>query len=235
MALKSGTAKYSMRTLAAGSNLITATYLGDSNNSGSTSPVVNEFVRQVTTSTLASSPNPSVYGQPVLLKATVTSPTGAPPDGETVTFKLGQTILGTGTLSGGVATFSTSAFGTGSKALTAVYSGDDAWVASTSRSYIQVIGKASTTTTLNSSQNPASYGQPVTFTATVTPQFGGLPTGNVTFRDGSKLFKTVALSGGTASFTTSTLSPAVHNITATYAGNTAGFTGSSGSLTQNVN
>jgi hypothetical protein len=235
MTLKSGTAKYSTRTLAAGSNAITAVYLGDSNNSGSTSAVLSEFVRSVTTTTLASAPNPSVYGQTVRLTATVTSTMGAPPDGETVTFKLGQTTLGTATLTGGLATFSTLSLGTGSKALTAVYSGDEGWVASTSKAHIQVIGKASTTTTLTSSQNPASYGQPVTFTATVTAQFSGLPTGNVTFRDGSKLLKTVALSGGAASFTTSTLKQGAHNITATYAGNAAGFSGSSGALAQSVN
>lgn len=34
--------------------------------------------------------------------ATVTSTSGAPPDGETVTFKRGTTVLGTGTLSGGL-------------------------------------------------------------------------------------------------------------------------------------
>ena len=106
---------------------------------------------------------------------------------------------------------------------------------STSKAYIQVIGKASTTTALTSSQNPASYGQSVTFTATVTPQFGGLTSGNMTFRDGTKLLKTVALSGGGANFTTSTLGRGAHNITATYAGNAAGFNGSSGSLTQGVN
>jgi hypothetical protein len=235
MTLKSGAVKYGTGKLAAGSNAITAVYLGDSNHNGSISTSVSEFVRSVTTTTLGSAPNPSVYGQAVVLTASVRSAAGAPPDGETVTFKLGQTTLGTGTLTGGVATFSTSALGTGSKALTSVYGGDDAWVASTSKAYIQVIGKASTATTLTSSQNPGSYGQPVTFTATVTPQFGGVPTGNVTFRDGSKLLKTVALSGGVANFTTSTLSRAAHNITATYAGNAAGFMGSSGSLTQSVN
>ena len=235
MTLKSGTVKYSTRALAAGSNAIQAVYLGDSNNNGSTSATVNEFVRSVTTTMLASAPNPSVYGQPVVLTATVASSNGDPPDGETVTFKLGSATLGTGTLVAGAASFSIATLGTGSKALTAVYGGDDAWVASTSKAYIQVIGKASTTTALTSSQNPASYGQSVTFTATVTPQFGGLTSGNMTFRDGTKLLKTVALSGGGANFTTSTLGRGAHNITATYAGNAAGFNGSSGSLTQGVN
>ena len=58
-----------------------------------------------TTTTLTSSPNPSTYGQAVTFIATVTSKLGAPPDGETVSFMKGKTVLGTGTLSGGSASF----------------------------------------------------------------------------------------------------------------------------------
>jgi hypothetical protein len=46
--------------------------------------------------------------------------------------------------------------------------------------------------------------------------------------------KTVALSGGVAKFTTSTLTSGTHSIKATYNGSTS-FTGSSASLTQTVN
>jgi hypothetical protein len=74
----------------------------------------------------------------------------------------------------------------------------------------------------------------VTFTATVTPQFGGKVTGKVTFYDGTTALKTVALSGGVAKITTSTLTSGSHSITATYNGSTS-FTGSSASLTQTVN
>ena len=46
--------------------------------------------------------------------------------------------------------------------------------------------------------------------------------------------KTVSLIGGAVKFTTSTLTPGTHSITATYNGSTS-FIGSSGSLTQTVN
>jgi hypothetical protein len=233
--LKSGTASYSTKTLPAGSNMISANYFGDFNNSGSNSAPVNEFVLAATTTALTSSPNPSVYGQPVMLSATVTSGSGSPADGETVTFKQGSSILGTGTLVGGVATFSTTTLGVGTKAVTAVYSGDSGFVGSTSKTYSQVIGKAATTTTVTSSQEPSSVGQPVTFTATVTPQFSGIPTGSVTFSDGVKVLKTVALNNSTASFTTTNLSHGNHNITAAYKGSNTEFNPSSGSLTQSVN
>jgi hypothetical protein len=54
--------------------------------------------------------------------ATVTSTSGA--DGETVTFKRGTTVLGTGTLSGGSASFSDSMLTVGTKSITAVHAGD---------------------------------------------------------------------------------------------------------------
>jgi hypothetical protein len=96
-----------------------------------------------------------------------------------------------------------------------------------------MVGKAATTTTLASSLNPSNSGQSVTFTASVTPQFGGKVTGTVTFYDGTTVLKTVALSGGAAKFKTSTLTSGTHSITATYNGSTD-FDGSSASLTQTV-
>jgi hypothetical protein len=51
----------------------------------------------------------------------VTSKLGSPPDGETVTFKEGTTVLGTGALSGGMATFTTSTLPVGTNAIKAWY------------------------------------------------------------------------------------------------------------------
>jgi len=116
----------------------------------------------------------------------------------------------------------------------AVYSGDTTFDTSTSKAGGQIIGKATSTTTLTSAQNPSTYGQSVTFTATVAPQFSGTPTGSVVFKNGTKTLKTVTLSGGVASFTTSTLTSGTHSITAMYNGSTSLY-GSSASLTQTVN
>ena len=143
MKLTSSSAKYSTSKLPAGSNTITAVYLGDLNHSGSTSTPVNQFVFEATTTTLTSSPNPSVFGRTVKFTAAVSSGIGAPPDGETVTFKRGTTVLGTGTLSGGTATLSVSTLGVGTKAITAVYGGDTSFAASTSKAVSQVINKVS--------------------------------------------------------------------------------------------
>jgi serine protease len=73
------------------------------------------------------------------------------------------------------------------------------------------------TTTITSNNNPAAAGQSVTFLATVSGS-AGTPTGSVTFKDGSATLGTVPLSGGAATFSTSTLTVGSHNITAVYGG-----------------
>ncbi|HYT94236.1 MAG TPA: Ig-like domain repeat protein, partial [Gemmataceae bacterium] len=71
-----------------------------------------------------------------------------------------------------------------------------------------------------SSRNPAVAGQAVTFTAMVNavPSSVGTPTGTVTFMDGTVVLGSAALGGGTATLTTSALSPGSHGIAVTYAG-----------------
>ena len=137
-------------------------------------------------------------------------------------------------MSGGSASFTTSSLPVATNYVKAVYGGDSTLLGSTSKPVGQVVNKATTTTTLTSSLNPSNFGQSVTFTASVTPQFSGTVTGNVTFYDGTTALKTVGLSGGVAKFTTSTLTSGAHSITATYNGSTS-FIGSSASLTQTVN
>jgi hypothetical protein len=139
LTLTSGSAKYTTAKLPPGSNRITAVYEGDSNNSGSTSAPVNQFVLAATTTTLTSSPNPSTHGEAVTFTAVVTSSLGAPPNGETVTFKKGTTVLGTGTLSGGAASFTTSALPVGTNYVKAAYGGDSNLGGSTSKVVKQVV------------------------------------------------------------------------------------------------
>lgn len=103
--------------------------------------------------TLASSANPSTFGQSVTFTATVTgsSPTG------TVTFKDGATVLGTGTLNGsGQATFITSSLAVGSHSITAAYGGDANNSASTSAPLNQVVGVPADSTKLRALQIAAT-------------------------------------------------------------------------------
>jgi Bacterial Ig-like domain (group 3)/FG-GAP-like repeat len=76
----------------------------------------------------------------------------------------------------------------------------------------------STTTELTSNVNPASHGQPVTFTANVTPSRPYEATGKVKFRDGTTAIGSATLRGGVATLTKSNLAVGTHSITAQYAG-----------------
>jgi hypothetical protein len=203
-------------------------------NSSGCAFVTKLYPLAVTTTALTSSRNPSTYGQAVTLTAEVGSALGAPPDGETVSFMNGKTILGTATLSRGSASLTTSTVSVGPRHITAVYGGDSKFAGSTSNLLIQEVSKATTTTTLTSSQNPSGVGQSVTFAASLAPQFSGKVTGRVVFYDGNTALKTVPVSRGEAKFITSALADGTHNITATYGGS-ASFDGSSASLTQTVN
>ena len=84
-----------------------------------------------------------------------------------------------------------------------------------------LMNSGGTVVTDASSSNPSSFGQAITFTATVTASFSevGTPTGSVKFFDGPTLLGTVHLdSHSQASFTTSSLTVGRHNIRARYSG-----------------
>jgi hypothetical protein len=185
-----------------------------------------------TTTTLSSTPNPSVSGQTVTFTATVaaTTPGTGTPTG-TVNFLEGTTTLTSGvTLNGSdQATFTTSSLAVGSHTITANYSGDANFLASTGSDSAspQVVNQAAasttTTTTLNSTPNPSVSGETVTFTATVAATDGtGTPTGTVTFLEGTMtLASSVTLDGSDqATLTTSSLAVGSHTITANYNGDT---------------
>src|SRR6185437_8799686 len=98
-------------------------------------------------------------------------------------------------------------------------------------SQTQTITQAGTTTFVSSSSSPTVYGQPVTFTASVSPDFSGVPTGTVTFMDGATTLGTATLDGtGTATFTTGALAAGTHSVTAVYGGD-ANFAASTSSAT----
>jgi hypothetical protein len=227
--LAGGVGTFTTSALAVGSHALTAVYSGDTNFTGSTSPVDTQTVNQAATSTaLTSAPDPSVFGETKTLTATVTAvPPGSGVPTGTVSFFDGATLLGTASIAGGVGTFTTSNLSVGSHALTAVYGGDTNFTGSVSPVDTQTVTQAATTTTLTSAPDPSVLGMPKVLTATVTavPPGSGTPTGNVDFFDGATLLGTNPLSGGVATLVTSTLSVGSHNLTAVYSGD-ANFSGS---------
>jgi hypothetical protein len=178
--------------------------------------------------TVASSANPSTVGQSVTFSVQV-SPSAAT---GTVQVLDGSTAIGTITLSGGAGALSTSALAAGSHSVTAVYSGDASYSGSTSAAVAQTVNKASSTIAAASSSNPSTFGQRVTFTATVSPSAAG---GTVQFLDGGAVIGTAAVTSGVAALATSALNTGTHSITAVYSGD-ASYSGStSAALGQTVN
>ena len=156
-----------------GSHSITAIYSGDADFLASTSAPLTQTVGQdATTTALSSSANPSVVRQVVTFTATVTAnPPGAGTPTGTVTFQDGGVnIAGCGkqALVAGIATCSDSFAGVGSHSITAIYSGDADFLASTSAPLTQTVGQDATTTALELLGQPFGGRQSVTFTATVT-------------------------------------------------------------------
>ena len=230
-------ATLSTSALTAGVHAITASYGGDTHFGSSTSAAISQEVRANTTTTIASSMNPSTVGQAVTLTAMVTSASGTPTG--TVSFNDGGTTIGYGTLDAGgkiALTFTTLTAGTHS--LVASYSGDTGHNPSSSSALSQVVNAASgaaTSTALASSPNPSTLGQSVTFTATVTSGAAGTPTGSVSFLSGLTLLGTSPLNGSAkAVFTTSSLPPGNTTLRATYNGDGSFSPSTSSVLTQAV-
>ena len=185
-------------------------------------------VSQLTSSTtLAASSSSVPIGQSLTFTATI-SPASA-----TGTVTDGTTTLESETLSGGTATFSTAGLAVGSHTITAQYGGDTITQGSTSATTTVAVTTFATTTTLGALATPASVGQSVTLTATVTPASA---TGTVTFLNGTTALGTGSLSTGTATLTTTMLPVGVDSITAEYGGDTndAKSTSDAQSLTVNA-
>lgn len=133
-----GQAKFTTSSLSAKRHTIRAAYPGDAIRQPSTASVPQVVNKYSTTSSLTSSPNPSVQGQTVTFTATVTPSGPFTPTGK-VKFLDGTTGLGYATLSGSVATFSKSHLAVGTHSITAQYLGDATSDKSTSSAVSQVV------------------------------------------------------------------------------------------------
>lgn len=122
-----------------------------------------------TTTSLASSQNPSAAGASVTFTATVS---GAAPTG-TVEFREGAAVLGSSSLNGsGQASFATAALSVGDHSIVAAYLGDSNNAASTSAALVQSVGKIAQTITFNALPSRNLGDPPFTVAATAS---SGLP------------------------------------------------------------
>lgn len=181
-----------------------------------------------TTTSLTSSTATPAVGQPVTYTATVTpAALGALPPSGTVTVTSATGTLCTTPLVSGTdqATCTTTYDRPGTDTVTATYSGDVDYVASTSPAVVESIGSDSTVTSLAVATTSTVVGEPVTYTATVTPVTPGTgtPTGTVTISGGSGILCVGTLdaqSPDQASCSALETSAGTDAVTASYGGDT---------------
>ena len=172
--------------LAVGVHNITASYVGNTSFSPSgPSDTVNATVSLAsTTTTLTSStPGPTSFGTAITFTATVANASGTSPlPTGSVKFYVDynpaattNTLLGSASLSGGVATLTTATMPAGNHTVTAVYAGSTSFATSVSTSILQPVNPEGTTAALSSTASgTVSSGASVTFTVVVADVDAGL-------------------------------------------------------------
>jgi hypothetical protein len=240
--LISGVATLDISTLSVGEHSIRAVYNGDdpaffgSNQTLSNAQTVN---KANTSTDITQDSVTTVFGEQVTFTATISvTGLGAGVPGGSVNFVIdggAQTI--NRPVSGGEATLQISTLTVGLHTVRADYLGDASFNTSSSANVVggHTVAKADTQVTVTSSQNPSIVQQTVTFTATVAPVFPstGAPGGTADFViDGVTVGDDVPVSGGVATFSTSTLTIGAHSVQVNYNGD-AGYNSSSGALATN--
>jgi len=230
-----GVATYSTAALANGPHQITAVYSGDAANQlqGSTSSNLNQDVLAPATILLASTLNPSNFGNSVTFTASVVSTATKAATGAVLFFDNGAQI-GSGVLAGNpaAATFTTATLAVGTHPITVTYAGDPYNAAYSSVTPLnQVVNLAATATTVAAVPNPGTAGALETITATVAVTAGTVtPVGSVTFTSGATVLGTANLAANGKASITPSLAPGSYQVVATYSGNTQAGTSASAPL-----
>ncbi len=234
--LVDGVASFTTTALSNGNHAVTAIYTsenpsfasGSGSLAGGQSVSAPAVVNVTTTTTLSSNVSTAVFGQAVTFTAVVCAqgagslaPTGS------VSFVHGLTVLGSVSLSGGVAQFATTNLALGSHPIHAVYEGGGNFTGSHSGMVSLSVQPDAATVVVSPSANPSPPKASLKLAVTVgaAAPGSGTPTGSVTFYDGKKALGTASLSGGVASLSTKKLKMGSHTITVIYRGD-ADFTGS---------
>ncbi len=231
--------------LGAGTHIITFAYDSDA-GAGISDPLVQQVNAAESTTVVTSSVDPSVYGEPVTWSADVSNPCSASVTG-TVQFRADGVDVGSPKPvdGGGHASFTTADLPVGLHEAQAVFTSSDPNLQGSTGTLFpslvlpgQRVNPAATTTNVSSSADPSESGAAVTFTAatTVVAPGAGTVTGSVQFQDdGVDMGGPVGVDGsGHAAITTSTLSVGSHTIDAVFTSDSPDFTGSGGTITQNV-
>jgi hypothetical protein len=236
---------------AAGDHPLQAVYAGDSNYKASTATAVTVTIgKGATVTVLTATPSTLTAGTAESFTATITpsnvaagstfSITG------TVSFYDGTTLLGTQVVNANSATLGNITLSPAVlHTITAIYSGDSSWAASTSNAINLQSVLLPDTVTLAVNINTIGPGQVVTLIATVTPlsvpalNIEQNPTGKVIFYNGTTVIGTIALTpslnnSSTATLITGSLPGGQNVLTAFYVGDLYFAPGTSNPVTIDV-
>jgi sugar lactone lactonase YvrE len=195
----SAVAVTAVTVLSAGSYTITATFTPtDTSTYASTTANASFTVAKATPAVVLTSSAAAVgSGSSVTFTATVTSSAGTPTG--SVSFYDGTTLLGTGTLAAGIATYTTLNLPVGALSITAVYSGDTNFSILTSAGLTETVMTAYTVTA-PTTPVPVAPGGAATIDITVPPLGGAF--------DGVVTLSAAGLPpGATATFNPPTVTP----------------------------
>jgi autotransporter-associated beta strand protein len=236
-------ATFTASTLSATNHLITVNYSGDPNFNQATTSIIQSVLQGSATISVATSVLPSSeYGQSVSFTASVAPvlPATIVPTG-TVTFSIdGVPQLPAVPVDlNGNAVLSLATLIPATHEISAIFNGDVNYVPTNIGAVAHTVVKGSIAVDVVSSAPVAAFGQPVTFTATMTPGMtGGLPpSGFVAFLvNGAQRGAPVAVdSTGKAAITLGSLPVGTPSIVAQYSGDT-NYTGrASAAFSQTVN
>jgi len=230
-----GHASISKSDLTIGSHLISADYAGSGSYLPSSGGPITQTITTVPTGiSFTTSPNPSLVTNAVNIQIQVTASNGQTPTGSISVVADGSTNLGTPALSGGAASVSTTSLAVGTHPITVSYGGTSLFDSS-SVTQSQTVNQIPTTTMVTVTPPASTFGQCVTYTATVAASLG-TPTGSVSFKANSTSLGSGTLNAsGVATVSSCTLASGTYTITASYGGspNYATSSGTSSSVAVN--
>jgi hypothetical protein len=216
----SGVATLATTALPVGADSVKATYNGSTTNATSTSSTSNITVNlATTTTTMVASPTTVAVGSSVTLTATVVNSVSTAITGTVTFYYNGSTVLGSGTVSSGIATLATTALPLGTDSVYAVYNGDSINATSTSStSQVTIV----TAYNISGGINLNNYCGGTSLT---------LPNITVTLTQGSTTVQTQTATNGAYTFTN--ITPGTYTITpsTTVSGATAVLYPASSSVT----
>jgi hypothetical protein len=247
------TASVTIPLITAGPHTLTGTYSGDTNYAGSMSAsVAITATKGATVTTVTATPPVLAAGTLETLAATIAPAAAVTGTVYTITgtvnfYDNGTTLLGTAAIASNVATLSGISLPNNvSHSVTAIYSGDTNWLASTSTALALAATTLPDSVVLSSNLAILSPGQALVLTVTVTPTSTPAlgaeqnPTGNAVFYDGTTIIGTAPLVASpvgyssTATLTSETLPGGQDVIYAAYLGDLYYDAGPSNLLTLNI-